>query len=122
MNKKAFTLIELLTVIVILAALMAIVVISVTRYINDTSEVSYKELVKSIETATELYLTDHAADYPELDIPGSTFTIELSDLANDNYIPDSLVDERTGDSIPMSTTVTIEVISKDNVSITLDWE
>ncbi len=122
MNKKAFTLIELLTVIVILAVLATVVVISVTKYMNDTSMVSYNELVKSIESATELYLTDHTNDYPELDTPGSTFTIELNDLANDNFIPDKIIDERTGESIPMTTTVTIEVISRDNVSITLDWK
>lgn len=122
MNKKAFTLIEVLAVVIILAALSAIIVINVSDHISDSDQAAYDTLIKTIETSTELYVADHSGDYPELDVPGSTFTIELSDLVSDNYIPSKLIDERTGDTIPLTTTVTINVISKTKIDVNVDWE
>ena len=121
MNKKAFTLIELLATIVILGILSAIVVINVNNYIQTSRETSYNTLVKTIELSTELYVAEHSNEFSELDVAGSTFYIELSDLVADDYIDDHIIDERTGEAIPLTTRVNITVINKNNITTDLDY-
>lgn len=63
MNKKGFTLIELLIVIAIIGLLATLAIVSLTtaqRKARDTKRVAD---VKSIQSALELYYSDHAA-YP----------------------------------------------------------
>ncbi len=51
MNKKAFTLIELLAVIVILGILMLVAIPSVTRYIDMTKKEAYVKTIASMVEA-----------------------------------------------------------------------
>jgi general secretion pathway protein G len=117
MNKKAFTLVELLAIITIMGLLAVIAVVGVTDYINKSYNVSYNTLVDSIESATELYVADHSGDFPQLDVPGSVFTITLNDLVESNYIKSKLIDERTGEQIPLTEQVDITVVSTTKISV-----
>jgi prepilin-type N-terminal cleavage/methylation domain-containing protein len=92
MNKKGYTLIELLATIIILSILTCIIVVNVSSYLKKTDETSFNTLVKSVETATELYVADHSTEYLQLDVVGSTFEIELNDLVNDDYINSNIID------------------------------
>jgi prepilin-type N-terminal cleavage/methylation domain-containing protein len=117
MNKRGFTLIELIAVIVILGVLLSITTMSVTSYLNETKEKSFESLVESVETSAQMYIADHSNDFPELNTVGSTFDIELADLVNNNYISDHVQDPRTNDSIPLTTKIHITVVSKDNITV-----
>lgn len=117
MNKKAFTLIELLAVITLLSILSAIVIVNVSSYMDDVGETAYSTLVKSIKSSTEMYVAEHSASFPQLEISGSTFDIELNDLVEDGYIKANLVDERTTTPIPLTTKVHITVISKTKIAV-----
>lgn len=120
MNKKAFTLIELLATIIILGIILSIVAINVSDYINDAKEKSYNTLIKSIETSTELYVADHSGEFPELEVPGSTFDIQISDLVDNEYLTADLIDERTGTQIPLTTLIHITVINEAKIEIEID--
>ena len=52
MNKKAFTLIELLAVIIILGILMLIAIPSVTNYINNSRKSTYVTTVNELVKGT----------------------------------------------------------------------
>ena len=85
-KKLAFTLIELLAVIVILGVLMLIAIPSVTNYINDSRKDVYVDTVKNyIKGAT------HLVNSGELDVydPGATY-----------YIPSSCIGLETGGNSP----------------------
>ncbi len=122
MNKKAFTLVELLAVIIILGFILTIATINVRNYINQANETSYNILVKSVEEATELYLADNMGAYPQLNVVGSTFTIYLYSLINNNYIDEHLVDERTDKEIPGTTLIKITVLENDKLDIVFPYE
>lgn len=117
MNKKAFTLVELLATIIILGLLATIVAVNVADYVDEARASSYDTLVKSIKSGTELYLADHSSEYMELDVVGATFEIELADLASDKYIENKLIDERTGDTIALTTKVKITVVGKNKIVV-----
>jgi prepilin-type N-terminal cleavage/methylation domain-containing protein len=116
MNKRAFTLVELLAVIVVLGVLLSIVTMSITKYMTAANNASYKSLVESIESSAELYVAENSTDFPLLDVAGSNFDIELNDLVNANYIKSDIIDKRTDTSIPLTTKVNITVISKDKIN------
>lgn len=120
MNKKAFTLIELLATIVILSIILSIVVINVSDYINDAKEKSYDTLIKSIKTSTELYIADYSNEFPELEVPGSTFDIQINDLVDNEYLTEDLIDKRTGTQIPLTTLIHVTVANKNKIDVEID--
>ena len=59
MNRKGFTLIELIVTIALLAVVSIISFVSITGIINDSKEKDCNNLVKSIKSATKDYISDN---------------------------------------------------------------
>jgi prepilin-type N-terminal cleavage/methylation domain-containing protein len=121
-NKKGFTLIELLAVIVIIGIITSIVVVNVGKYIGESREKSYDILVETIKDASELYVTSNTGLFPSLNVPSSTFDITLQDLVNEKYLELPITDERTGEDIPLTTTITVTVVNENRISINFNYE
>lgn len=122
MNKKAFTLVELLAVIIILSIITTMVTLSVSSYMKEAREQSFDALVNLIESSTELYLAENSANYPQLEVAGSTFYIELNDLVTSKYIKANIIDERTQQPIPLTTKVYAKVINKSKIEVDFRYE
>ena len=60
-EEKGFTLIELLVVILIIGILAAIAIPSFLNQTSKAKDASAKELVRSAQTASETYMTDHGS-------------------------------------------------------------
>jgi len=94
MNKKAFTLIEIIAVIVILGILLIVATVSVSSYLKSGREKSFKVLVENFEDAaksayTDCLLDSNANDFCRThDLPalGGEGTIKLSELVVNGYI------------------------------------
>ncbi|MEG0995103.1 MAG: type II secretion system protein [Bacilli bacterium] len=82
-NKKGFTLIELMAVITILGILLLIAVPSVSKYLTQSQESAYHDLEKTIENASKNYLIDNQDLIP---LPNETKKVELANLINGNYL------------------------------------
>jgi type IV pilus assembly protein PilA len=65
-EEKGFTLIELLVVILIIGILAAIAIPSFLNQTSKAKDSSAKELVRSSQTASETYATDHGGSYAGL--------------------------------------------------------
>lgn len=61
-NKKGFTLIEIIVVIVILAVLMAVAVPSVLKYINEADSAKYLTLTRAINEEVNIYVAKAIID------------------------------------------------------------
>jgi type IV pilus assembly protein PilA len=61
-DKKGFTLVEVIVVLVILAILIAIAVPSVTQYINKSKIRADKTAVKTVQTVLQAMVADHIGD------------------------------------------------------------
>ncbi len=91
--KKAFTLVELMAVIIILALVGAILVPVVNNVINNNKQNLYEAQIKEIETATEKYALYNLSDLPltENDI----LTITLKDIKDAKLIDLNIINPKT---------------------------
>lgn len=121
MNNKGYTLIELLGTLILLGIIVAVTTVSVTKYLNNAKSDSYNHTVLSINEAAELYVTDNSQLFPELEVPTSTFDITLQQLVDNDYLNDNIVDPRDNSVIPLTTTITIEVVSSTKIVTTFNY-
>lgn len=106
MNKKGFTLIELIAVIVMISLIMVIVVPNILDIVSESKETSYNTLVKNIVTSSEMYYEE--CEYGDLSnrtkygsyacqINNNTITTTLGTLANTGMLTVSDVDPNNKD-------------------------
>ena len=85
LNKKGFTLVELLVVLVILAVIMSIAIPSVTSSIERSKQKEYDAKVKLIVSAAELYFDKHRNTYP-ISSGDTTYKVNISKLIEEKYL------------------------------------
>ncbi len=97
MNKKGFTLVEVLGVIVVLTLISFLVVPKVADTIFNSKEVAYKTQVSTIENAARKYGLENDLLYPR---EGEKKYISVSDLVSTGELSNQeIVDPRTGDEM-----------------------
>ncbi len=97
MNKKGFTLAELLGVIVLLGILATVAFPPLLNQLNKSKEKLSGATLKVLGTAAEQYIDDHSSSYPIKD--GKTYCISLETLVNYNYLKSPIMDASTGEEI-----------------------
>ena len=97
MNKKGFTLAELLGVIVLLGILATVAFPPLLNQLNKSKEKLSDATLKVLGTAAEQYIDDHSSSYPIKD--GKTYCISLETLVNYNYLKSPIMDASTGEEI-----------------------
>jgi len=83
-NNKAFTLVELLAVIVILGIIMVISFPKILEMINREQDKMTGAKLNMLYTAAKMYLFDYGNQYPARE--GNTYCISPKDLSDENYI------------------------------------
>ncbi len=83
MNRKGFSLIELLGAVSILSILMGIAVAAITKYQIRARNSVYQTHEKNLKAAAENYLLDNQGDIPEVN---SDYTIDAQTLINNQYL------------------------------------
>ncbi len=92
MNRKGFTLIELIVTIALLAVVSIISFVSITGIINDSKEKNCNNLVKSIKGAIRDYVSDNRYD--------NDFSVSNITISNiSKYLDGNLVDPFTDEKI-----------------------
>jgi len=110
MNKKAFTLVELMGVITVLALISLLIAPTIINQIKKSQGRIDDVTKKLIFSATELYLDNKLADYPKNN--GSTYCIKLEDLVNDGKLSSPVLDA-SGNEISLNKIVNVEVINNN---------
>ena len=90
MNRKGFTLIELIVTIALLAVVSIISFVSITGIINDSKEKDCNNLVKSIKSATKDYISDNRYT-DELYMPDGRIKKEFNTSNISKYLNGDLV-------------------------------
>lgn len=94
LNNKGFTLVELLAVLVILIAIMSIAIPSISSSLERSKDKQDKSRRKLLESAAELYVTDHKNKIKE-----TPCAIKIKTLLDENYIDEEATKNTDGDPI-----------------------
>lgn len=88
LNDKGFTLVELLAALVILTAIMGIAIPSISSSLERTKEKQNAARVKVLESAAELYVTDHKnAIFNHLGTMNTCYiSLNLLEVSEDNLL------------------------------------
>ena len=108
-NNKGFTLVELLSVITILAIVIALVIPASIKIINDGKQTSYDLVLKSIYSAAQDYTMDNKSSILALRSINGSYDISLEDLADLGYIKLPILNHLTNENFDaINTYVTIQ--------------
>lgn len=91
MNKKGFTLVELLAVLVLISLLMGLAIPGINRISNNMKKKSYNQKIKLVESAAELWGQDNKTrlQTTSCTIDGNNvlcYKITIKELLNENYL------------------------------------
>lgn len=98
MNKRGFTLVELLAVITLISLMGILVIPSINKSINDMLKKSYEDQIETIELAASNWGADNPYSLPAYD--GEVTTITLGTLKAGGYVDPDLVNPDTDKSFP----------------------
>lgn len=104
LNNKGFTLIELLAVLVILIAIMSIAIPSISSSLDRTKEKQSNAKKKIIESAAELYVTDHKNN---IIITSGVCYISVETLTKENYLSSDELKDSDGNAMKGAVKYTI---------------
>lgn len=82
-NKRGFTMIELLAVIIILGILVTMAVVSVSGVMNSSYDTTYDTFETSMEEAATSYLLDHTGEIPN---EGEVVRLSAAMLVEEGYL------------------------------------
>ena len=84
-NKKAFTLVELLSILVVLGLIVLVTFPNIITSIQKTTEKEYKRFLKDVELVAERYVEGNM-DKLNLEEPGDVEFIELGEMVDAGYL------------------------------------
>lgn len=119
MNRKGFTLIELIVTIALLAVVSIISFVSITNIINDSKEKNCNNLVKSIKSATKDYISDNRYT-DELYMPDGRIKTEFNTSNISKYLNGDLVNPYDNKTINDDIIIRVEYNSDNtpkNISV-----
>jgi len=105
MNKKGFTLAELLGVIVIISIILLLVMIPITKNIQKGTNVIFESQLKIIQLGTDNWISDNITSLPQKE--GEKITITVGMLKQEGFLEMDLKNPTTGECIPNNTEITI---------------
>ena len=84
-NRKGFTVLEVLAVIIILGILITLAYIGVSQYIRQTNDALYEDYEKNIKAGATNYLIDHTGSIPNVG-DEHRIRIDVSKLICEGYV------------------------------------
>ena len=110
-REKGFTLVELLTTIIILGLLTSIVYVSISSILNRGNDNYYASQEDMLVLAGREYFADHRSELPK-EI-GDTANVTLETLINEEYI-DLIKDKNEGNCDFQNSSVTVQKITEND--------
>lgn len=129
MNRKGFTLIELIATIALLAIIALISFVSISSVIKKNKTNSCNTLVDNIKGAANEYVSDHRYDSlfaSNAEGNGMTVSVDANTLIVENYLSGNIIDPFTGEEINGSR-IDVDIALNDDytvsyVTVKLDGE
>lgn len=119
MNKKGFTLIEMLATIALLAIIATISVPFIVNRIDYFKEKSLETMITSVENATEKYVNENQQDLDELTTFGF-IEIRISTLIDEGYLSNTLMNPIQNRPVPLDDLVFVSRTPSNKIEIKYD--
>ena len=119
MNKKGFTMLELLAVIIILSILMTIGYMAVSQYLGQAYDATYSDFEENIEAGAANYLIEHTGSIPG---EGESIVIDVSKLICDGYVKELQDPMRGGQTCDLNSYVIVKRGNNTNFNMAVDYE
>lgn len=118
MNNKAFTLIELMGVIIILGLLSLIAIPAISNILKTSQENVYSAQIKRIEDATNDWGLENMNRLPNSE--NGTVTIQLyNELQKGGYLPICITNPKTGQAFNPDLQIEIKYVNATKFSYTV---
>lgn len=114
LNKKGFTLIEILAVVVLLGLLTSVAISGTMRYLEKTREKAYEALEQTLHSAAENYIIDRGVLVPTT----GGLTLTSAQLIETGFIKE--LDDPAGADDNKQCTGTVKVTRSNNTGSKLD--
>jgi type II secretory pathway pseudopilin PulG len=98
MNRKGFSLIELMGIIILLSIISVLVIPSIDRAMRDFKTKAYNSQLQTIRLAANDWSTENLGKYAMDE--GQTVTIVLGQLKTGGYLQDELINTKTNEPFP----------------------
>lgn len=118
MNKRAFTLIEILCVVIIISVLSIILIPIFTNYVASSRDSVYKNMVNKVLNASLDWASDNAELLPDND---EEIRITLGLLQSDGYITTDLKNPKTDTLFPSDMKILIKYKASSKENEKLDY-
>ena len=112
MNKKGFTLIEVIVVIVIIVILSLILIPNVMLFINKNDINSCEKLITNIESSAKIYVSENKYTLG-FDCSNTSKTITLQQLVEEGDLSSPIINPITKTEIDLNTTIAVTYNCKD---------
>ena len=112
MNKKGFTLIEVIVVIVIIVILSLILIPNVMLFINKNDINSCEKLITNIESSAKIYVSENKYTLG-FDCSNTSKTITLQQLVEEGDLSSPIINPKTNEPIDLNTTIAVTDNCKD---------
>lgn len=106
MNKKGFTLIEVIMVIAIIAILSIILAPNVMSLIKKNNEKSCEKMIGNIESAAKMYVNQNKYELG-FDCSGTAKEIKLKTLVDTGYLAGDITNPINKEEISLDNTVSV---------------
>ncbi len=119
MNKKGFTMIELMATITLLGIMLTLAVVSVSKYLSKARNTVYRDYEDTLKNATTNYFLNHTGLLPEINDANGTKVLATT-LIDEGYL-ENMKDPKNN-SFNCNNNSYVIVTRKDNVGFNMDLE
>lgn len=106
-TSKGFTLVELIGVVAIIAAILIFTIPSVIGILKRDSDKEYSRFLTDLYLATETYVEGNIENYPNLSVAGGSETIMMQELIENGYVKSTIINPKTDQKINATDTIII---------------
>lgn len=120
MNKKGFTLMEMIAAVIIIGIIATTVAISFTNILNKNNEKKYKEFKRELEQAACVYIDLN--EYKQVKascFSSGTCNVKVKALVESGLIDDDMINPQTDAKVNQNLTVQVKWDANKNKTCTL---